>query len=53
MKEKLSTLLTRISEADGTIEEMKNEIATTKSRYQSDVDQRDKTIHDNQDKVCS
>ncbi|XP_065892584.1 paramyosin-like isoform X2 [Dysidea avara] len=51
MKEKLSSLLTRISEADNTIERMKNEVASTKSHYQNDIEQRDKTIHDNQDKV--
>lgn len=44
-------MLTRISEADSTIDRMKNEVASAKSQYQNDIEQRDKTIHDNQDIV--
>ena len=44
-------MLTRISEADSTIDRMKNEVASAKSQYHNDIEQRDKTIHDSQDKV--
>ena len=52
MKEKLSSLQSRLTETDNTIQGMKLEMNNAKSAYQKDMDQKNHLIKENQEKVC-
>ena len=52
MKEKLSSLQSRLKETDNTIQAMRNEINNTKLAYQKELDEKNQLIKVNQEKVC-
>ena len=52
MKDKLSSLQLRLRETDNNIQGMKLEMSNAKLAYQNELDQKNQSIKENQEKVC-
>lgn len=52
MKEKLSSLQSRLTDTDNTIQGLKVEINNAKSGYQKELDHKNHLIKESQEKVC-
>lgn len=52
MKEKLSSLQSRLTDTDNTIQGLKVEMNNAKSGYQKELDHKNNLIKESQEKVC-